>query len=555
MKKLSKTNILLLVFLSFANLIFSQDYYKLSQDFFNDTKTVHVNYVKKAIQENNAEQLVIDLYNLTSEHEDDIERVNNKIKSLEDNFKANYENPDNAYECRKAIEYKDEAESAETSISYFKSSVSIAKNSYSLCKNNVYRTGNCNQQLNNYNKQLDLYDNAVRRYNAAKDNYNYYRPDCNKIASKYDNAFNYVKQQIDNLIANQKQRINERERKDRSYRSQLNEIFLNTPMLYVEYYDNGNKSKEGYIDLRTNNYVGNLKQYYGNGNLKSTATFVNNALEGQAIEYYGTGEKKIVAEYKNGTLNGDYSEYYETGDLKYEINHLDGKYHGNYIEYFETGIKKIDSNFKEGKLQGLATLYYENGVKREVVYYDNGNPVQGKGYNREGTDFEVLSKKLHEDIDLDGEFYKSIDNSSVTNSIETDSIRTIKENNIELVIDFSKASKETINYVLVRPDHEKSIELRKKYIENYWQTDGAKVSYKIFDTEGNILKEFKYDNRGVILKIHLDGGYRMVGLIKNGIRNGGWGVYDNTGYCVGSVTYEKGEEVKRLIRDKTVILK
>lgn len=463
MKILLKFDILILLFFLSVTSVVSQDYYKLSEQFFNDTKTVHVNYVKKAIQENNAEQLVIDLYNLTSEHEDDIERVNNKIKSIEDNFKSNYTNPDYVYDCKKTYENRDEAKHLKKRLTYIETSMNIAKNSFNLCKNNVYRTGNCSQQQNNYKKQVDLYNSVLSELKSAVDNYEYYKDDCNDAINEYQNAYNNVKRQIDNLITNQKQRINERERKDRNYRNQINEIFLNTPMFNVEYYDNGNKSKEGYLDLRTNKYVGAFKKYYSNGNLEMECTL------------------------KNGQPDGHYTEYYETG------------------------VKKAEVDYKNGAVVGSWKNYNEEGVDEQAE-----------------TQNEILDHWRQEQEERD-KYYEAIDNTSVTESIVTNPIRTIKEGNIELVIDFSKASKETINFFLVRPDLEKSKELRKKYINDLYETDGGKVSCKYIGDDGQI--KYMADYKGLTVTVNNyndDGSYTQtdfqyrnkIGIVKKYDKNG-----------------------------------
>ena len=476
MKILLKKYLFALLFLFSVNSVFSQDYYKLTQDFFKDTDSKHVNFVKKAIKEHNAEQLVIDYYNLSIVHDKDVEDINIKIKEIEDNFKANNVNPDDSYTCQKALEYRREAESASTTISYLKSSVNIAKNSYELCKNNVYRTGNCNQQLNNYNKQLNLYDNAVRKFNAAKDNYDYYRPDCNEIANDYENAANYAKRRIDNLIADQKVRINQRQIKFKSYEKQIRDIFLDTPMYTIEYYDNGNKHKEGYVDLKTNKYFGAFKKYYSNGNLELECVF------------------------------------------------KDGEYDGNYNEYYDTGIKKLE------------------------IVYDNGKVISRKEYNEEGVDEQAeMNKRIQEhwkeESAANDKYYEAIDNSSVAESITANPIRTIKEDNVELVIDFSKASKETVNFFLVRPDHEKSKELRRKYLNDLWDTQGEKVTCKIFDDEGKIIENVVYEGQIAITELYSNDGNITKGNFNGVNRVGIWRTYDKNGKIIDEVDFDEQNKV------------
>jgi antitoxin component YwqK of YwqJK toxin-antitoxin module len=534
MKKLSKTNILLLVFLCFANLIFSQDYYKLSEQFFNDTKPSHVEFLKQAIRENNAEQLLIDFQKVDIENERDIQRVDEQLKEIEDNFKSNYTNPEYVYECKKTKEYKDEVKHLNTRLTYIESSLNIAKSSYNLCKNNVYRTGNCSQQQNNYNKQVNLYNSVLSELNSAVDNYDYYKDDCNDVVYKYQNAFEYAKRRTDNLIAARNQRTESRIRQFEYYRNQVNEVILSTPMHNIEYYDNGNKSKEGYLDLRTNKYVGTFKKYYSNGQLELECTFENDQLDGHYSEYYISGTKKTDSNYIDGILNGNFIEYFETGDTKIKVYYKDGKYDGNYVEYYETGTKKVDSNYKEGELNGNATLYYETGIKKSEADFERGNLVNITEYNEQGVDEqaemrnEILDHWRQEREERD-KYYETIDNTSVAESIAANPIRTIKEDPIELVVDFSKASKETVNFFLVRPDNEKSIKLREKYINDIHDTDGGKLSCNYFGDDGQIILKAVYDGLTVTINdYNEDGSYSQadfqnrnkIGMLKEFDKNG-----------------------------------
>lgn len=68
------------------------------------------------------------------------------------------------------------------------------------------------------------------------------------------------------------------------------------------YYPNGKIEKEGYVDSHTNLYVGEIKEYYENGNLKAKLNYVDGYLNGQQFYYDLTGKETKVENYDYGYL-------------------------------------------------------------------------------------------------------------------------------------------------------------------------------------------------------------------------------------------------------------
>jgi len=140
-----------------------------------------------------------------------------------------------------------------------------------------------------------------------------------------------------------------------------------------------------------------------------------------------------------------------------------------------------------------------------------------------------ISDYWKEESAANNKYYEAIDNSSVAESIATNPIRTIKEDGIELVIDFSKASKETVNFFLVRPDHEKSKKLRQKYINDILETDGGKISFNYIGDDGQIKLKAIYNGPTITINEYSENGsytqsefqYRnRIGLLKEYDKNG-----------------------------------
>lgn len=471
MKKALKKSLFYLSFLLVVNTLYAQDYYKLSEQYFKDTKTNHINFLKKAFQENNAEQLLITYQNLEVEHEKDVEDTNKELYDLQESFKAKYTHPDSDYDCQKFQYYKKQLENLDKRISTLKSMVNMAKTAYEYC------SSNCADKRNNYNNQISYYNKAVGEWDDLESNYNYYREGCIETNENYNNAVSYYKTKEDNILAAQQSRIDGRSRKFKVFEEKILEVILNTPMYNIEYYDNGNKSKEGYLDLKTNKYVGAFKRYYANGNLELECVLKN------------------------------------------------GQPDGHYIEYYETGIKKAEVDYKDGVVVGSWKNYNEEGVDEQAEMTK-----------------EILDHWSKEQEESD-KYYEAIDNSSVAESITANPIRTIKEDNVELVIDFSKASKETVNFFLVRPEHERSKELRNSYIKNIQNTDGGKVSCKLIDDKGNIYGKAIYEGEIANLEIYEDDGSVVKGKTDRGTKVGIWKIYDKNGKIIREI--DMAEENKK----------
>ena len=68
---------------------------------------------------------------------------------------------------------------------------------------------------------------------------------------------------------------------------------------------------------------GEYRDYYPNGTLRTTLTYVNNLKEGEGRHFSHTGNLQIVAHYKDDKLNGEYVSYMNDGrvyKIRYFVN-------------------------------------------------------------------------------------------------------------------------------------------------------------------------------------------------------------------------------------------
>lgn len=148
---------------------------------------------------------------------------------------------------------------------------------------------------------------------------------------------------------------------------------------YIEYQDGFNRG-----DDTTKTIV---RDYYGNGQLKSETVYKNNVLNGIYKIYYENGQKKYEMPYIKGKVEGVVRSYYKNGQLESEILFKNNMINGLLIYYYENGHKKSETSYKNNLMDGLCIIYYDedsnkvlsetqylNGKKEglEKAYYGNG---------------------------------------------------------------------------------------------------------------------------------------------------------------------------------------
>ncbi len=104
--------------------------------------------------------------------------------------------------------------------------------------------------------------------------------------------------------------------------------------------------------------------------IRSYTEWKNDILHGRKM-YYDLGFK-IVENYSYGQLNGIREEYWPNGDLRVTTSYLNGIKHGPEIGYYNDGRKKSLINWNTGLENGICQCWHPNGVKEEESTYSNG---------------------------------------------------------------------------------------------------------------------------------------------------------------------------------------
>jgi hypothetical protein len=130
-----------------------------------------------------------------------------------------------------------------------------------------------------------------------------------------------------------------------------------------------------------------LKEFHGNGMLKTEVSVVGDLREGLTKNYDRQGRLLSQVRYVHNQKEGTAINFYaETGKINSTLEYRDGIKHGDEKWFYESGSVYRVSPYVNGVINGLQKLYYENGRPMAEIPYQNGLPGRGlKEYNADGS--------------------------------------------------------------------------------------------------------------------------------------------------------------------------
>lgn len=132
------------------------------------------------------------------------------------------------------------------------------------------------------------------------------------------------------------------------------------------------KAEEGKYE--SNKKVGIWTEYFCNGNMKGSVTFVNGRPDGYAKTFHENGKINEEGMWRNSRWVGNYKLYYDNGQVQHEFTFTaSGRRDGIQKYYHDNGQLAIEGNFENGKESGLIKEYYENGDLKAEKNYADGN--------------------------------------------------------------------------------------------------------------------------------------------------------------------------------------
>lgn len=306
--------------------------------------------------------------------------------------------------------------------------------------------------------------------------------------------------------------------------------------LWKEFYENENTKWEG--TFRNGIKDGYFKYYDFQGNIIKIEKYRNGIIESDPIEitsfevrtdYYSNGNVKISGSYLNDLAEGVRREYTIDGKISdgylmhqgviigHGIIDESGKKQGKWIHYYDNGSIESEGSYVDNVKRGLWTFYFENGNIEETGSFDALGQYNGdwKWYYKDGSIrivefyFEGEQEGKYSEYDVDGTIL--LEGTYVNGIREGEWISTVH------------------GYI------EKG-----SYLENV--RDGIWKFYYAKDSlyfEGNFIDG---SEDGVHTWYHRNGQLMLTGRYMMSLKEGDWKYYDEYGHNLLRIKYKDGIE-------------
>ena len=158
----------------------------------------------------------------------------------------------------------------------------------------------------------------------------------------------------------------------------------------------GVRTAEGPVD-ENEKRIGQWKNYFETGELRSSGTFVNDRQNGEWTYYLESGEIFQVGNFRNGVFEGEWKWYFPSGNIFREETYVRGRPNGLSIQYSDSativakgeynaegqregpwiitvGDSREEGNFIEDEKDGIWKTYYKNGQLHHTGNFVLGEP-------------------------------------------------------------------------------------------------------------------------------------------------------------------------------------
>lgn len=153
------------------------------------------------------------------------------------------------------------------------------------------------------------------------------------------------------------------------------------------------------VEYKNGKRIGELKEFYRNGKLKTKQNYQNDTLNDSAFYYHENGNLQSFQYLKNFKKEGVWKKFNEQGKLYEEINFKDGDLDGYWIKYtYRTGRLLQRLSYKNGMKEGKHEFYYNNGKPKAVAFFHYNNPCIGteewdEAGNKINNDFKITCRE------------------------------------------------------------------------------------------------------------------------------------------------------------------
>ena len=168
----------------------------------------------------------------------------------------------------------------------------------------------------------------------------------------------------------------------------------------VYYDEKGVKNLE--VTMVNGKKEGRLRTFFFNGRLQTEEFYHNDLLNGMQTTYDMDGVKLTEIAFKDGVMNGSYQEWHERDILKCTGQYADGLWDGHWEYYDMRGFLIAEGDFDHGT--GDQLNYTETGILYKKTHYENGAKNGDEiYYDPQGNVTKTIVYKDDRMVSLDGE--------------------------------------------------------------------------------------------------------------------------------------------------------
>ncbi len=160
------------------------------------------------------------------------------------------------------------------------------------------------------------------------------------------------------------------------------------------YYQTGKLAAEGKYILQKKDSIWN---YYSSYDYRKvfTETFLMGKKHGVSYKFYNGGKPSEYLEWQNDLKNGKWEQYFENGQIRLTGTYLADTLNGSFISYNPDGSLSIKGNYTNGSMDGTWTYYNEAGEIDLAVEYKDGIMLPNAEMDKR---IEEFSKKVKDAI-------------------------------------------------------------------------------------------------------------------------------------------------------------
>jgi antitoxin component YwqK of YwqJK toxin-antitoxin module len=160
------------------------------------------------------------------------------------------------------------------------------------------------------------------------------------------------------------------------------------------FYMNGELAAEGKYEGTLKDSTWKYYSYYSH-----TLSYVENykagGKSGPSMKYYDNGLVAEIIDWDSNIKQGKWLQYFEDGSLRLSSSFVSDKIDGHYKVFTSPGKVAIDGSYKEGNKDGKWIFYNDQGIIEYELLYDNGKALNDSILEEKSKEFiKELEKNL-----------------------------------------------------------------------------------------------------------------------------------------------------------------